>query len=177
MPNIYQPEEDSYLLSEILRKLKINKNSRVLDMGAGTGIQTQTLVYLGIKKENILCADINKEAVDYCKKLGFNSIKSNLFENIKDKFDIIIFNPPYLPRDKNEPKFSQLATTGGKKGSEIINKFLRQSKNNLNPEGKIILLTSSLTKNINWNNYSKKLLAKRKLFFEELYVWELRPRE
>ena len=69
----------------------------------------------GVKKENIFGIDINQNAVEYCKNLGFNCIQSDLFENFKKekKFDLIIFNPPYLPLDENEPKNSRKETTGG----------------------------------------------------------------
>lgn len=175
MQDIYIPSEDSYLLSETLEKFLLSrkKEIKILEIGCGSGIQLQALNNFGIKKENIFSCDINKEAVKRCKKLGFNSIHSDLFKEIKGKFDIIIFNPPYLPLDEREPEQSQLATTGGKKGSEIINKFLKQAKPHLNKKGKIILLTSSLTKGIIFKGYHKKLLAEKSLFFEKLYVWEL----
>ena len=175
MPEIYQPEEDSFLLSSCIKKLRISKNSRALDMGSGSGIQAKTFLEKNISPENISLVDKNKKAISHLKKQFPNSkvIPSDLFKNVKGKFDLIVFNPPYLPLNKDEPKSSQLATTGGKKGSEVINKFLSQSKKHLNKEGKILLLTSNLTKDINWNNYKKKLLAKKKIFFEELYVWEL----
>jgi HemK-related putative methylase len=173
---IYQPAEDSYLLSEVLRKIKINKDDKILDMGSGSGIQAKTILSLGINKKNIFCADINKKAIGHCKKLGFNSIHSNLFHKIskKQKFNIIIFNPPYLPENEDEPQDSRLATTGGKYGSEVINKFLKQATGHLEKDGKIFLLTSNHTKKIHWNNFKKKKLAEKNLFFEKLYVWELR---
>jgi release factor glutamine methyltransferase len=179
MSLIYYPAEDSFLLSSVLEK-KIPKvvskkpNMKVLEVGSGSGIQLKTLLKIGIKKENLFSCDLNPKAVKSCKKLGFNCIHSNLFENISGKYNIIIFNPPYLPEDFAEPKDSKLSTTGGKKGSEIINKFLHQAKSHLKEDGKIFLVTSSLTKGIKWKNYRKKLLAKQKLFFEELYVWELK---
>ncbi len=177
MCEVYPFSEDSYFFSEILKK-QLTKKLRVsdlkfLEMGCGGGINLQTAFNAGIKKQNIFACDINLNAVDYCRKLGFNCMKSNLFENIKSKFDLIIFNPPYLPEDKREPRDSRLATTGGKKGSEIVNKFLKQAKFHLTDKGKIFLITSSLTKGIKWLNYKKILLAKKKLFFEEIYVWEL----
>ncbi len=173
MSLIYSPEEDSYLLSEILKKYIHNKNIKCLEIGIGSGIQLETLKEIGIKKENISGVDINKDAIEHCKNKGFNVWKSNLFSKIKEKYDLIIFNPPYLPEDKDEDKDSKIATTGGKEGSEIINHFLTQAKNHLNEKGKILLLISSLTKGINWLDYKKKLVSKKKLFFEELQVWEL----
>lgn len=168
---MYNPEEDSYFFSEYLKKFIRKQNpKKVLEIGCGSGIQLQTLEKSGVKKENILGVDIDKSALNHCKKLGFNVLYSNLFENIKEKYELIIFNPPYLPENKFDKKKD---TTGGKNGGEIINEFLKQAKNHLTEKGKIILLTSSLTKGINWNNYKKKLLGKKKLFFERLYVFEI----
>jgi HemK-related putative methylase len=176
MSEIYQPEKDSYLLSKILKKEIQNKNIKILDMGSGSGIQAKTLIKLNVPSENLTLVDINKKAIKNLKKDFLNSkvICSDLFENLpKEKFDLIIFNPPYLPEDKDEPKNSRLATTGGILGSEKINKFLKQAKEYLGNQGKIYLLTSSLTKGINWKSWKKKLLIKEKIFMEELYVWEL----
>jgi release factor glutamine methyltransferase len=178
MTLIYSPEEDSYLMQEILKKelpilLKENSNLKVLEIGIGSGIQLETLEKLGVKKENIFGVDINIEAVKHCQKMNFHCIKSNLFENINEKYDVILFNPPYLPKTKKEDKESELITTGGKFGSELINKFLEKAKNHLKEEGKIFLLVSSLTKKINWFDYEKKLMGEKKLFFEKLEVWKL----
>lgn len=188
MPQIYLPAEDSYLLLKILGKeipklIKKNPHLQFLEIGSGSGIILETVQKLGIKREHIYGVDINQQAVSHCQSLGFNCIYSDLFENVQGKFNIIVFNPPYLPADSREPADSQLATTGGIQGSEIINEFLKEAQNYLEPSGHIFLLTSSLTKKINWSprdllgrsqNYHKKLLGKEKLFFEELSVWELR---
>ena len=187
MSSIYLPAEDSYLLSEILGKeipklLEKNSHLQFLEIGSGSGILLETAKKLGIKQEHIFGVDINQQAVSHCQNLGFNCIYSNLFENVQGKYNLIVFNPPYLPSDSREPADSQLATTGGLQGSEIINEFLKQAENYLAPKGspleekngRIFLLTSSLTKNINWRDYHKKLLGKEKLFFEQLSVWELK---
>ena len=176
MTLIYEPAEDSYLMQEVLEKNISNQKIKVLEIWAGSGILLQVLLNINIK--DVMWADINKNAVKYCSDSGFNCIYYNLFSKIRNnkKFDLIIFNPPYLPKDKDdfEDKESKLATTGGKWGSEVINRFLKQAKSRLTKNGKIFLLTSSLTERINWMNYKKRILVKKKLFFEELYVWELK---
>ena len=186
---VYSPEEDSYMLEKEVAKY-INKLSkkqkqkikaiRVLDMGSGTGIQALACIRDGIKKENLICADIDSEAIKLLKKQKLNPIKSDLFSNIKNKgknkFDLIIFNAPYLPEDKNGFDKGK-DTTAGKKGNEIILRFLREAKDFLSQDGKILLLFSSLSKPkailsyAKWLGYKAEKLAEKKLFFEKLFVY------
>lgn len=178
---IYEPSEDSFLLGEVLEKnlpkiIKKNKEANLLEIGIGSGFLLEKALNLGIKKENILGVDINSEAVLFCKNKGFKCIKSNLFSKLKKnlKFDIIIFNPPYLPEDILEPKESKIITTGGKNGGELINIFLSEASNYLKNSGKIFLLISSLSKKINWNKLKKRKLAEKNLFFEKIFVYEIK---
>jgi len=173
---IYIPGEDSYLLESQVRKYARKK--KVLDLGTGSGILALTAIKF--KALSVLASDINEESINYAKSLGIEAIKSNLFLHIKSKFDLIIFNPPYLPQDEREDKESQQVTTGGKKGDEIILKFLKQARNHLNPKGIILLLVSSLTPMKRINNIlekqklKSKIIAEKKLFMESLYVLEIK---
>lgn len=185
--SIYEPAEDSYLLDKALEKYLNNligkdnnsKDIKILDMGTGFGIHALTCKKMNFK--NILAADINPEAVKHLEKQKIKSIQTNLFSKIdkEDKFNIIIFNPPYLPEDKREPEDSRLITTAGERGYELIIRFLKQAKSHLNNNGKILLLFSSLSKpkiilkKARELGYKYQLLDKQKLFFEELYVYEL----
>src|SRR3989338_6496308 len=86
--SIYHPAEDSFLLAKHVKItargiLKENPAARVLDMGTGSGIQAEACIDAGVKKENILCADIDKGAVKLAKKKGFNAVLSDLFSSIK----------------------------------------------------------------------------------------------
>ena len=163
---IYQPAEDSYLLQKQV-KIYAKKGMKVLDMGTGSGIQAITAKEQGA---DVLAVDINKECLNILK---LKTLQSNLFEKVKDSFDLIIFNPPYLPEDEREPEDSKLATTGGKKGNEIIIKFLKQVKNHLNEDGKILLLFSSLTPNMEilLKDFKIKKLSEEKIPYETIYVY------
>jgi len=174
---VYQPAEDSYLLNNILKRellelLHKNPDLKFLEIGAGSGIHLSTAENLGIKKENIFSSDIDENSVNHCNLLGYNCLKSDLFENINEEYDLVIFNPPYLPEDKHDDK---LDTTGGKKGDEIILKFLEQAKNYLKENGKIFLLVSSLTPKIDFEKfgYKSRELGCERLFYEQLCVLEL----
>jgi len=170
---IYEPREDSDLLKKWVLKLV---SGRVLDMGTGSGVQA--LAALETTKD-VLAADINPECVEYVKKKGVNALQSDLFSNITEKFDWIIFNPPYLPEDLEEPEDSKLSTTGGVEGNEILLEFLLRAKAHLNTNGKILIVISSLTGEAEelFTDYSWKELETQKLFFEELTVYELSLKE
>lgn len=192
---IYPPSEDSFFLQKNLKKIlkkqkKQNKEIKILDMGTGSGIQAKTCFKLGFN--NILAVDIDKQALKFVKKKNKKTrnqektrkIKtrySNLFSNIKtkEKFNLIVFNPPYLPKHKYD---NSKNITGGKKGYETILKFLKQARKHLTNQGKILLLVSSLSKpriirTYARKHYSIKTLDKKKLFFETLEVWLLKNKE
>ena len=179
--DIYQPSDDSYLMQNTLKKFlkKKQKTIAILDMGSGSGIQALTCRRLGFK--NIKSADINLEAVKLLREKKLEVIYSDLFSGIKkQKFDLIVFNPPYLPEDRLEPNASKIATTAGKKGYEIIVRFLSEAKPYLKPTSTILLLFSSLSKppiikkKALELGYIYKLLERKRLFFEELFVYEFK---
>jgi release factor glutamine methyltransferase len=140
-------------------------------MGTGSGILAKTASKY-IPQKNILAADINPNAIKELQNEKFQATQSDLFKNIPNKFDLITFNAPYLPLDKREPKPSRLATTGGKRGDEISIKFLEQAKQHLNPRGKIFLLISSLTPMDKLEKFNPKIVAKKKVFIEDLMILE-----
>ena len=168
---IYEPAEDSFLLQKYVEKYAFGK---VLDIGSGSGIQAEAALK---KTKNILAVDINKEAVKLLKGKGINSKYSDLFSNVKGKFDLIIFNPPYLPEEEKEDLETKLVTTGGKYGYEILERFFKNAKKFLNKNGKILIVFSSLTNKkkvdslIKKYGFKFKLLEEKGLFFERLYVY------
>lgn len=185
---IYQPAEDSYLLQQLVRKqVKKYAFGRVLDLGTGSGIQALTAIQDPNVRE-VIAVDINKNAVENLnteiKEKKLRKIKakvSNLFENVEGHFNLIIFNPPYLPQDKG---IEDLALYGGKKGWEISELFFNQVSKYLFPDGKILFLFSNLSNKkkieqiIKDNLLQFKELERQKLpLFEELYVYEVTKTE
>jgi release factor glutamine methyltransferase len=174
---IYQPREDSYLLAEQVKKHA--KGKSFLDMGAASGIQSEIAQKASAK--SILAIDINPESIKLLKSKKIPCLKSNLFSNIKSskRFDLIAFNPPYLPEDKSEPTDSKIITSGGKKGDEIIIRFLKQAPSHLNQNGKILTIISSLTPQhridtlLRKLKLKKRILSEKKLFMEKLECWEI----
>lgn len=172
---IYQPAEDSYLLGEQVKKFV--KNKSFLDMGSGSGVQS--IIAKENEAKSTLAVEINPEALKFLISKGIPTIQSDLFKRISGKFDVIAFNPPYLPRDKREPKDSQLATTGGVSGDETILRFLKEAPKHLNKNGIILILLSSLTPRkrilllLSKLKLKKRKLSSKRLFMEELEVWKI----
>ncbi|MBI2106380.1 methyltransferase [Candidatus Woesearchaeota archaeon] len=170
---MYEPDEDSFLLVKQVKKLA--KDKKVLDMGTGFGILAETALESGAK--DVLAVDIDEEVIEFVKSKGIKVKTSDLFSNIDEKFDLIIFNPPYLPEDELEDFEIRNVTTGGKEGYEIIERFLIDAKKYLNKNGEILIVFSSLTNKekvdsiLNENKYKFKCLETKKMFFEELYVY------
>src|SRR3989344_2791884 len=121
---IYEPDEDSFLLVKQVKKLA--KDKKVLDMGTGWGILAETALESGAK--DVLAADIDEEVVEFVKSKGIKVKSSDLFSNIDEKFDLIIFNPPYLPEDELEDFEIRNVTRGGKEGYQILERFLINAK-------------------------------------------------
>ncbi|MBW3001897.1 methyltransferase [Candidatus Woesearchaeota archaeon] len=174
---MYYPREDSYLLEKHVKRLAIGS---VLDMGTGTGIQA--LAAANSKRvRKVLAVDIDKGSIEYCKKNSrHKKIKyklSDLFSKIpKQRFDTIIFNPPYLPQEQSRRNIS---IEGGKKGYEVIQKFIDKTSAYLKSNGNILLLFSSLTnrKMVEEFLHNKmldfKMIDSIHYFFEELYVYNI----
>jgi|TARA_Y100000310_G_scaffold93932_1_gene91538 release factor glutamine methyltransferase len=177
----YEPREDSMLLKSYVRQ---HAKGSVLDIGTGSGIQAITAAK-SRKVKKIIATDIQRSIINYNKKNIKNKkitfIISDLFQIFKrnknlmnKKFDTIIFNPPYLPQ---ELKLKDLTLEGGKKGYEVIEKFLNKVNDFLKTNGIILIVFSSLTKKEKVDEFIKnnllefKELAKKHIFFEDLYVY------
>jgi release factor glutamine methyltransferase len=172
---VYLPREDSYLLQKWVEKFA---KGMVLDVGTGTGIQAFAAAPLA---KQVIAVDVNPDAIEYCNNAMLVSELQNiefrisdLFSNVTEKFDLIIFNPPYLPESKFD---REKDTTGGREGWETIAKFLKEAKSHLNPGGKILMIFSSLTNRdkileiAKEHSYKPNQLEKRHYGFEDLFVY------
>lgn len=150
-PTVYMPAEDSYLLAD---NLQVKPGDSVLEIGTGSGI---VAMYASKITDKITVTDINFDAVklaeDNFKANNIENIEvlfGNLFEPVKNrKFDVILFNTPYLPTDEGDIIDDNLnyAFDGGLNGRKVIDLFLDEVKNHLNPKGIVQLIQSSLSDN------------------------------
>ena len=178
--DVYEPAEDTFLLAE---NLDIQRKDEVLEIGTGTGLIT---VYAAQRTKKVVATDINEHALKCALK---NTIanrtynveikKGNLFEPVEgEKFDLILFNTPYLPTSKEEKLDNELnaAFDGGLEGRDIIDAFLKQVKDYLKDKGRVQLVQSSLSDNektiskLENLGFDAEITASKKCFFEEIVV-------
>ena len=75
-------------------------------------------------------------------------LQGDLFNPLgeESKFDLIIFNSPYLPVDESETKsWLSRAWAGGPTGRKIIDRFILEAPKYLKQSGRILLMQSTLT--------------------------------
>ncbi|MFB6075960.1 MAG: HemK2/MTQ2 family protein methyltransferase [Candidatus Aenigmatarchaeota archaeon] len=173
--NIYETGEDSELLAN---NMEIEDNEKVLDIGTGSGVMA---LIASKNAKYVLGVDINRKAIEISKSNAYNNKiknvefkKSDLFEKINKKYDVILFNPPYLPTEEEDRIWS-----GGKNGRKIIERFSKEFKEYLKEDGKVYMVISSLTgkeevekifKNEGMNVYTK---GEKKIPWEILYVLKI----
>lgn len=94
-----------------------------------------------------MATDINPHAALCARDPGVQVVRSNLFAGIRGTFDLIIFNPPYLPTRPEEriDDWLEYALDGGATGRDVIERFAAGVEQVLAPGGRILLLISSLT--------------------------------
>ena len=208
LKGVYPPSDDTYLIINYFKKevnknlfdgLPINTIKKILDMGTGTGIIalffqeikkylskfTPKIYASDISDVAIRCATLNERTNNYKDNIIF--IKSDLFrkfpQNLQHSFDIIVFNPPYLPSiSYNEKDITRSRSDsnwdGGVRGFEVFLEFLRHVKEFLNSEQKyyIYYISSSsadisqLNEELEILGFQNCVLNKRHVFFEDILL-------
>ena len=145
--------ETEELIYKVIEYVKTtNKNNlKILDLCTGSGIIAITL-----KKEleqvsvDIIASDISEKAIEVAKENAQNHnadirfIQSDIFNNIDDKFDIIVSNPPYIDRkdevtmQDNVLKYDpHLALFAEEEGMYFYRKIIEQANDYLDENGVI----------------------------------------
>ena len=152
--NVLIPQPDTEILVEEVLNICGNKNLNynILDLCTGSGaIGVSVAKY--IQNSNIVMTDISNKAIEIAEKNAKENnvidkcffVNSDMFEKIKEKFDIIVSNPPYIKTDvigtldkevQNEPR---IALDGGKDGLEFYKIIANQAWKYLNENGILAL--------------------------------------
>ena len=174
---VYEPADDTYLLLKVAQE-EVKSKDNVLELGCGSGMISAKLRPL---VHRVFATDVNPHAVQMANKAGIETVRTDLFMGIKSKFDLIIFNPPYLPTEPTDKVEGWLnfAFDGGASGRDTIDLFLEGLKEHLKPDGRALLLVSSLSGLDDVETKAQKVglksqvMIREKYFFESLYVIKL----
>ena len=176
----YAPSDDSWLLAHAIESENV-RGKKCLDMGCGSGIQTAALLIGGAERVHAIdlhpsaIATTSKMIETYFPNTHAQCTRGDLFEGIKGKFDVIVFNPPYVPSDE----LKWMEVDGGEKGREVINRFMSQFPKHLGEKGICLLLASSLNgiENIqaalHKRPFKTRVIGSLKLSFEALHVLKI----
>jgi len=170
---VYQPEEDTGLLLDAALS-EVKPGDRVLEIGTGSGTIAAELA----KVTDVVATDINPHAVSCAKTKHPDVVQNDLLRGIKGSFDLVVFNPPYLPTlpEDRIDDWLEYALDGGSSGRMTILRFAAEVERVLAPGGRILLLISSLTglpevRDLFFKKqFVSEILLKRKVEDENLYV-------
>jgi release factor glutamine methyltransferase len=184
---VYKPSEDTFLLA---RNLSVTSGERVLDMGTGSGILA---ILAAQKARRVVAVDINPHALACTRRNAeLNGVTSkvevrlgDLFTPLKpsDKFELILFNPPYLPVGEGEGKsWIEQSWAGGKTGRAVINRFTADASNWLMEKGRVLMVQSTLSnveetlKQFQERKLNTNIIDRTMSFFEEITLIQAEKR-
>ncbi len=144
------PRPETELITELVLNI-IKKGDNVLELGTGSGA-----IALSIAKEGevkVDATDVSKDALKMAKangKLnevdGVKWLESNWYENISNKYNVIVSNPPYvsleeynsLPKEINEYE-PEIAVTDNNNGFKCLKEIISKAPGFLEDKGHLIL--------------------------------------
>jgi release factor glutamine methyltransferase len=181
--NVYMPAEDTFLAADNMR---VSYDDAVLDMGTGCGILA---IIAAQKAQKVVAVDLNPYAV----RCTIWNVKSNKLSNKIDvrrgdlfkavhkneKFNLIVFNPPYLPTIEDEQRsWLDKSWAGGPTGREQIDRFLQETTHFLKSGGRLLLVQSSLSdieetlQQFRKLRFETKIVDEKKVAFERIVLIE-----
>jgi release factor glutamine methyltransferase len=148
--DVYEPAEDSFLFAE---NLGVQAGESVLDLGTGSGILAVTAAQ---KAAHVVAVDLNPYAIRCAKdnaKLNYISSKmaflqGDLFSAFQTgvRFDLVLFNAPYLPSEAGEEAtWIGRSWAGGANGRLVVDRFISEVPAYLKADGRVLLMQSTLT--------------------------------
>lgn len=181
--DVYHPEEDSFLL---LDSIEVTKDHQLLlEIGGGSGIISIVLAHRNPKLRCIV-TDISLNAVNVIKRNSHLNMLNNRVDavcmdmmNALRYFcpDIIVWNPPYLPSDKETELLSneeKKMLIGGRKGYEEVYELFNYLRfNRIKTDFYTIFSSLAWDKSklheLENQGFSVQIIEEKKIFFEKLY--------
>ncbi|KAK2150176.1 hypothetical protein LSH36_419g01014 [Paralvinella palmiformis] len=153
---VYEPAEDTFLLLDALEQdgdtfLQL-RPLMCLEVGSGAGVVSTFLAKMIGNSAMYLTTDLNPAAADVTKRTSEQNcivlqplimdLAGGLLSRLRGQVDVLIFNPPYVvtPSDEVGKKGIEASWAGGRKGREVIDRFLPQVAELLSVDGLFYLV-------------------------------------
>ncbi|MFH0819404.1 MAG: class I SAM-dependent methyltransferase [bacterium] len=169
-PGVWNPKKgkSSKMFIEILKDYSLRETNSALDLGTGSGILALILWKRGVQK--IVAADIMDEALENAeynfrqnKASKIEIRKSNLFSDIQERFDLIIFNAPATHPLRKEVLLGKHSLWSSEEN--ILKRFLSEIKGHLTKNGRALLMYSKF---VDFDPLSQQPLEKNPLSYSYL---------
>ncbi len=142
-PGIFHPGLffSTELLLDFISEIKL-EGVKMLELGCGTGTLS---VFAASKGAVVTASDINPRAIENTNhnarlnNVQVNTVQSDLFQAISDKFDLIMINPPYYP---NNPRTELEVALMCGENFEYFTKLFSQLRNHITANGKVYMILS-----------------------------------
>ena len=140
---VYPVREDTIILLEAALD-EVKPADRVLDLGTGSGYIAHHLVE---KAALVIATDVNPHACRMASSRGIGVARADLTAGLRGHFDLVLFNPPYLPTEPGErmDDWLEKALDGGESGRDVVGRLLPDLSRVLAPGGRLLLVLSGLT--------------------------------
>jgi len=151
---VYKPSHDTMLLVNYLNENPhVVSGKSVLEVGSGSGFVSAVAAKLGAKR--VVAVDVAQAAAEATRCTlelagagDWDVVRCDLLTCFRAPapFDVVIFNPPYLPCEDWEASDEEaLSWCGGATGSEVVERFLEQLAETCKPGTHVLLVVSSLS--------------------------------
>ena len=145
-----RPETEQFV--ELVESTIENRESRIVDVGTGSGVIALSLAKK-FPKAQIFAVDISEDALALTRenaiRLGLSGRvqlrKSNLLENLDERFDLIVANLPYIATHDRHTLSREVlhdpevALFAGTRGDELVRELIEQAPTRLRPAGLLAL--------------------------------------
>ncbi len=176
-PEVYRPSDDTHLILDLI---SLEGDEEILEIGCGSGFIS---LHCSARGCSVTAVDKDPKAVENTVRnaekngLDLTVLRSDLFSDVEGVWDVIVFNPPYLPKHPELDKDDRW--DGGEKGNEVLIEFLELAPEYLNQGGRIFTCYSDMApleevRKIIDEGFTLVRKKEERYRFESLYAVELK---
>jgi release factor glutamine methyltransferase len=151
LPGVFQPPSDAWMVVRQIHELRLSPTASALDLCTGSGVLAIAAAQAGCRE--VIAVDVSRRAVVAARVNGLlnrvrvRALRGDLFAPVeRQRFDLIVSNPPYLPSPADELPRRGLARAweAGHDGRAILDRICADAHEHLKPGGVMLLVHSEV---------------------------------